>query len=84
MATPAPGMPDVFSKTKITIWVNLGCSCNGRVWYVLWPLGNFSGHLYILWHLGTFYDILNILLHFGIFYRIFVYFMAILVYYMAF
>jgi hypothetical protein len=31
-------------KPKITIWVNLGCSCNGRWWYILWLFGVFYGH----------------------------------------
>jgi predicted RNA-binding protein YlxR (DUF448 family) len=26
-------------KPKIQIWVNLGGSCNGRGWYILWTLG---------------------------------------------
>jgi hypothetical protein len=41
---------------KILIWVNFGGSCNGRCWYILWPFGQFYGHLvyfralwYILW-----------------------------------
>jgi hypothetical protein len=35
------GLPDVFFKPKILIWVNFGGSCNGRCWYILWKLGPF-------------------------------------------
>jgi hypothetical protein len=32
-----PGLPDgIFSDQKVAIWVNLGGSCNGRCWYILW------------------------------------------------
>jgi hypothetical protein len=33
-----PGLPDFF-KPKIPIWVNIGGSCNGRCWYIIWPFG---------------------------------------------
>jgi hypothetical protein len=48
-------------KPKIQIWVNFGGYCNGRFWYILWPFGQFSGHLiyfmaiwYIFPHLAYF------------------------------
>jgi hypothetical protein len=29
------GLPDgIFSGQKIAIWINFGCSCNGRCWYI--------------------------------------------------
>jgi hypothetical protein len=40
------GLPDdIFSNQKIPIWANLGGSCNGRGWYILWPFGIFYGTL---------------------------------------
>jgi hypothetical protein len=30
-------------KPKLLFWVNLGGSCNGRCWYILWPFGIFYG-----------------------------------------
>jgi hypothetical protein len=36
--------------TYIIRWVNFGGSCNGRRWYILWPLGLLDGHLvYIIY-----------------------------------
>jgi hypothetical protein len=46
-----PGLPDgLFSKQKITIWVNFGRSSKGR----LWAFGLFYGYLVILWLLWSF------------------------------
>jgi hypothetical protein len=42
-------------KPKIPLWVNLGGSCNGKCWYILWPLCLFYGHLAFLWSFGIFY-----------------------------
>jgi hypothetical protein len=32
-------------EPKIQIWVNFGGSFNGRCWYILWPFGQFLGHI---------------------------------------
>jgi hypothetical protein len=32
-------------KPKIVIWVNLGRTCKGRFWYILWPVGIYTGYL---------------------------------------
>jgi hypothetical protein len=32
-------------KPKIPIWVNIGGSCSGTRWYMLWSFGQFSGYL---------------------------------------
>jgi hypothetical protein len=38
-------LPDgIFFKPTIPIWEDFVGSCNGRVWYILWP-GFFYGHL---------------------------------------
>jgi hypothetical protein len=57
-------------KPKIQIWVNLGGSCNGRCWYILWTLGPFYGLLlyfmdiwYSSWSFGIFFP------RFGILYK---------------
>jgi hypothetical protein len=41
------GLPDgiFYIKPKILIWVNFGWGNNGRCWYILWPFGQFYGHL---------------------------------------
>jgi hypothetical protein len=40
------GLPDgIFKNQKIPIWLNFGESCNGRCWYILWPIGLFYCHL---------------------------------------
>jgi hypothetical protein len=51
-------------EPKIPVLVNFGWSCNGRCWYILWPFGQFSGHLaqfmtiwYIFPRFGTFYPL---------------------------
>jgi hypothetical protein len=57
-----PGLPDgIFSNQKSQFGKILGRSCNGRCWYIVWPFGQFSGHLvyymsiwYILWSFGAF------------------------------
>jgi hypothetical protein len=54
-----PGLPDVFFKTKIPIWVNFV----GHLWYSLWQLGLF----YV--RLGHFMTIWCILCSFGTFFR---------------
>jgi hypothetical protein len=35
---------------KIAIWVHLGRSCNGRVWYTLWTFGLLYGHLICIFY----------------------------------
>jgi hypothetical protein len=32
-------------KPKIQIWVNFRATCNRKLCYILWPFGQFSGHL---------------------------------------
>jgi hypothetical protein len=32
-------------KLKIPFWVNFRGSCKGRCWNMLWPFGQFLGHL---------------------------------------
>jgi hypothetical protein len=49
------GLPDVFFRSKIAIWVNVGGPCNGKnykdlvfftaILYILWPFGIFCGKL---------------------------------------
>jgi hypothetical protein len=58
-------------KAKIPFWVNFGGSCNGKCWYILWPVGLFYGHM------DYFRAIWFILLPFGLFYCHLVYFVAI-------
>jgi hypothetical protein len=52
-------------KPKIPIWVNFGGSCDGRFWYILWPLGLSNCHLvYFIWSFklpfGTLYLVFQI------------------------
>jgi hypothetical protein len=59
-------------KPKIPIWLNFGGSCNGRCWYILWPLGIFYRNLVyicILWPFGILNDYLVIFPRFGILYK---------------
>jgi hypothetical protein len=46
VSVSGPGLPDgIFSNPKIPIWANVGGYCNGRCWYMMWPLGLvFYGH----------------------------------------
>jgi hypothetical protein len=39
------GCQMVVFKPKIQFWENLGGSCKGRCWYILWTLGPFYGLL---------------------------------------
>jgi hypothetical protein len=41
-------------KPKIPIWVNFGGSCDGRCWYILWPLVYFtvsSVYFGVIWYM---------------------------------
>jgi hypothetical protein len=39
-------LPDAeIFKPKMSIWVYVGGSCNGKFWYILWRLGPIYGHL---------------------------------------
>jgi hypothetical protein len=72
-------------KPKIPFWVNLGGSFKRRCRFILWPFGQFSGHLvyfmaiwyifmviwFILWPFGIF------LWPFSLFYGHLVYFVSI-------
>jgi hypothetical protein len=56
-----PGLPDgIFSTQKIPIWVNFGCSCNGRCLSILWQFGLFYDNLVYfmdIWCILWLYDI---------------------------
>jgi hypothetical protein len=39
-ANHGPGLPDIyFFKPEILIWVNFRWSCNGKCWFIFWPIG---------------------------------------------
>jgi hypothetical protein len=41
----AQGCQMEYFNTKIPLLGNFWVSCNGRCWYILWPFGQFYGHL---------------------------------------
>jgi hypothetical protein len=54
----------VYFKTKNPFWVNCGGSCIIIYWYILWPFGEFYGHLVnfmaiwcTLWSFGIFFPL---------------------------
>jgi hypothetical protein len=70
-----------FSNKIKQNWVNLGGSCNGRCWYILWTFDLYCGQLvyvisiwYRVWSCGIFFGHLVYVWSFGILFGHLVYF----------